>query len=111
MICPLDTHTQQPKAADTKATGRFRGHPGRLRGQPGRFRGQPCLEAGLHQLEQLLLHLFANHCGLVDEREPIADCSCLPQSIAPPDGTLLQGLEAAISHWDDAIQLSLHSTQ
>jgi len=32
-------------------------------------------------------------------------------SIAPPDGALLQGLKAAISHWDDAMQLSLHTTQ
>ncbi len=95
MICPFDTHTQHPKAADTKATGKFRGHP--------------CLEASLHQLEQLLLQLLADHCGFVDEREAIADCSRLPQGIAPPDRTLLQGLKAAISHWDDAMQVSLHT--
>ena len=47
------------------------------------------LEAGLHSFEQALLKLLSYHTVLVDDREAVANSSCLFEPVAPPDCILL----------------------
>ena len=66
-------------------------------------------ETSFHCFEDLLVSGIANHLGLVDEGEGVADCCCLLQPARPPHGHLLKGCEVAIHHRQHPMQLRLHS--